>query len=178
MDNRITQRYGAALFELAEKRNNFESIVFDAETFLSACNDNREFLVFLKSPVIKNNDKKSILIKVFSKSFHQDTIDFIQLIIKNQRERFLPDIFKQFLLIYKEANSTLDAEVTTAVELTDEAKEEIKSFIKKISNYRNVDLTNVVDESVLGGFKLKYKSMLLDASISHELDELKKKFNK
>jgi len=178
LDGRISYRYASALFDLSKRNKISSEVAADVKSFLDVCKENRDFLLFLKNPVVKKNVKRSVINKVFAGFFKQDTMTFINMVLNNERETFLPDIFNRFLKIYKESKSIVSVEVITAVELSSQMREIMTSYIKGISKYNEVELNNIVDKSIYGGFKIKYNDMLLDASIAYQLSEMKKKFIK
>ncbi|MEL6924494.1 MAG: F0F1 ATP synthase subunit delta [Bacteroidota bacterium] len=69
--------------------------------------------------------------------------------------------------------------LTTAVKMTPEAIEKIKSKLKGSSALdENIEIQTVVDPDILGGFVLEFDNQLYDASVAHKLEELKKEFSK
>ena len=62
------------------------------------------------------------------------------------------------------------------------ASEELKAaIIKKVmgdASLANVELENVVNEAIVGGFQLEYNGNLIDASIARDLRDIKKQFEK
>ena len=61
--------------------------------------------------------------------------------------------------------------------LTEGLKQDVVNYIKKGSD-KNVELTQVVDKSIIGGAIIRMGDRQLDASVSRELSELKQMFNK
>ena len=78
---------------------------------------------------------------------------------------------------YKEYNNIESATVTTAIPLSDTLKSNIIKYIKE-GNDKHVELTEVVDENIIGGAIIRMGDMQLDASVSSELTELRQMFNK
>ena len=54
-ESRIANRYAKALFELAIEMNLLEAIRADAELIDRVCMENREFVLMLRSPVIRSD---------------------------------------------------------------------------------------------------------------------------
>ena len=79
--------------------------------------------------------------------------------------------------MYKKYNNIEPAKVTTAIPLTAELKSELTSFIGKHGD-KEVELTEEVDESIIGGVIIRMGDKQIDASLSSEISELRQVFNK
>lgn len=171
---RVINRYATALIESALQVGKLEEIYNDSMLFVNTCNENRELLVLLKNPTIHGRKKLSIFKLVFESSFDQLTIEFIKLIIRHSREAVLKDVFLKFIELYKDHKEIVDAEIVSAIPLTDDILKQIKTHIVKISKSKDVVLANKVDKEIIGGFTLKFKDKMLDNSISTQLKNLEK----
>ena len=69
-------------------------------------------------------------------------------------------------------------EITTAVPVSRDVENYIKSSLKQNSKYENTtfEVRSKVDESILGGFVAQIGDTLYDASIKHDLQVIKKQF--
>jgi F-type H+-transporting ATPase subunit delta len=102
---------------------------------------------------------------------------FVNIITTKKRESLLSVIAKSFISLYKAHNNIESASVTTAVPLTESLKQDIIKYIKEGSD-KSVELTEVVDENIIGGAIIRMGDKQLDASVSSELSELRQMFNK
>jgi F-type H+-transporting ATPase subunit delta len=57
--------------------------------------------------------------------------------------------------------------------MTKDIEEKVQNKIKEITGY-TANLTNQVDESILGGFVLRLKDLQFDASVSTSLNRFKR----
>ena len=64
--------------------------------------------------------------------------------------------------------------VLSAIELDQIQKEKINKKLKEILKM-NIIADYEIDNSIIGGFKVKFKDTVIDASIQHQLEILKKK---
>lgn len=72
-----------------------------------------------------------------------------------------------------EASGTVVAQVVSARELSSELKAHITSFIKSQSSAETVQLSEDVDESVLGGVKITTPSAEYDNTIKQNINALR-----
>ncbi|MBL6962434.1 MAG: ATP synthase F1 subunit delta [Bacteroidetes bacterium] len=175
--SRAISRYAEAFFMFAKDEAFLDKAYSDAQRILEIFSGHRELTVFLKNPVIKADKKAAVIDKVFQKHVSSKTLAFMHLIVANSRENLLIEIFKQFNKLFFEHHHIVDAEIVTAVPIKEGTIENLKSFISKLSGYKQVELKNKVDEKIIGGFSLKYNDKLLDASVLHELDRIRKEIS-
>ena len=81
------------------------------------------------------------------------------------------------VFLYKENNKIETATVTTAAPLDEALRAEVINFIKKYGD-DNVELTEKVDEKIIGGAIIRMGDKQLDASVSKAISELRQTFNK
>ena len=144
---------------------------------VSVCSENKDLSLLLKSPIVKTDKKISILSEIFSKSVSDVTMSFIHIITSKKREMYLEGIAESFISLYKVHNNIETVTLTTAVPIDENTKSEILSYIKK-NGKTDVELTEIIDEDILGGMIVKMGDKQLDASVIRDIKELKKTFNK
>jgi F-type H+-transporting ATPase subunit delta len=175
-NTRATLRYAKSLLELAKEQNSLEESKADMQAVVSICQTSKELVLLLKSPVVKTDKKLAIVAEIFS-DFTPLTLSFIYLITRKKREALLFDIAKRFLSLYKIDQGIESAVLTTATPLDDDSRALVLDFIKK-QGVSQVDLTEQVDESLIGGAILRLGDKQLDASVARQIKDLKQSFNK
>ena len=80
-------------------------------------------------------------------------------------------------MLYKARRKIETATVITANPLNEALKFEVINFIKKHGE-RNVELTEKVDPTIVGGAIIRMGDKQLDASVSKAVSELRQIFNK
>ena len=175
--SRVSIRYAKALLALAEEEGVLEKTHEDMCFIKSVCSQNKDFMLMLKSPIIKTDLKIKIFKEIFSDNLTRVSRGFVNIITEKRRENLLNSIANSFIRIYKESKNIETATVKTAIPLDKQLKEEVIKFVQKGGN-QNVELTEVVDRSLLGGIVITSGGKQLDASVSSAIYELKQKFNK
>ena len=66
------------------------------------------------------------------------------------------------------------ATVVTATALTGDALADMKSYVITLLGKADINLTNDVDPTIIGGIIIKHEDKLLDKSVSKELREIRK----
>jgi F-type H+-transporting ATPase subunit delta len=94
------------------------------------------------------------------------------IITNKNRESILPAIAKQFINLYTEHKGIQKAEITSASPLTDDQKKSVTKIVKDYTG-KEVELTEHIDESLIGGFILRVGDQQIDDSIRRKLNDLK-----
>jgi len=176
LNPRLAGRYAKSLLGLAIERGQLDIVYKDMQYLHQVAEINKEFVVVLKSPVIAPDKKEAILAAVTNGNISELTDLFIRLLIRKGREMNLPEITGAFIAQYKEIQQIYPVKLTTAVPVSEEVKQEIVSKVREQSDMKNIELTAVVDEDLIGGFVLQIGNSLVDASIAYDLREIKKQF--
>ena len=172
---RAALRYAKATLDLAKERGCADKVNEDMKLIQSTIEENHDLRIMLKSPIIKQNQKKAVLTKIFEKKVNETTMSLLNLLVRNRRLEILLLVAKEYIVIYDFLQGVEVALVTSAVPLTKELEMDIlKRVQESIDN--KVSLINVVDPSIIGGFVLRVGDKQYDSSVSYRLKDLLSKF--
>jgi len=164
-------RYAKALLELSIENSNLDEVSSDMKRIVESSNETNDFKVFLSSPVIKS-DKKIEVLKVLFVGFEKLTSSFIDLITKNKREYLLVEIAEAYLYLLKKYQKIVPVSITSARKLE---KETLNQILDKMKSHVEGDfeVTEEVDESLIGGFIVRMDDKQIDASVLTQLNRMK-----
>jgi len=166
------RRYAKAIIELAQEENLEDKVLNDFTLIHSTIDESKDLKLMLSSPLIKVIKKQSVLLEVF-KSVQPLVQKLIKTLATNNRIAILDEISEEYISLYNTQRHIQYASVVTAAEMTKDIEEKVQSKIKEITGY-TANLTNQVDESILGGFVLRLKDLQFDASVSTSLNRFKR----
>ena len=172
--SRAAIRYAKAVLSLATDQKSADAVNSDMKLITSTIAQSEDLNQMLQSPVVKSSDKKAILIAVF-KNANVATTNLIDTLITNKRLALLNDVAASYTQLYDHLRGTQVATVTTAVPLTEALKTKVLAKVKELTG-KDAEVTNVIDESILGGFVLRVGDIQYNASIANKLDKLKREF--
>lgn len=175
---RIATRYAKSLIDLAIEQGKLEEVNADMNRLANAVK-NRDFFLFLKSPII-HADKKNAALEAISKGRVGDlTLAFVKLLVNKGRESYVPEIAAEFIEQYQRLKKITSLEVTTAAPLSDAVLADLKKkLLASGVTAENLDIETKIDPELIGGFVLEFDNKRYDASVAHKLDELKTSFSK
>jgi F-type H+-transporting ATPase subunit delta len=169
---RVAHRYAQALLDLSIENNNLDVVKADMVQLSTVARESRDFTNLLNSPIVDDAKKMDILQAIFGTNMNKVSLDFMSLIVKNEREEMLPIIAATFVDLYKEKNNILDVTVISAVALDDKTRTTIIEKIKTNFN-GTIELTEKIDASLVGGFIIRIDDQQIDASIASQISNLK-----
>jgi len=175
-NKRIAIRYAKSLVTLAQEEKALDQTYEDMMVFDKACENSREFETFLKSPIVKTELKRKILKKIFENKIGKLAMAFLDIITSKKREGMLKVMIEQFLRLYKQIKNIVSAQIITAVELEPELRTLIKEKLK-LANKADIELSEVVNKKIIGGFVLRIDDTQIDASVAKDLRAVKKAYN-
>jgi len=179
MNPRVAERYAKALITLAVEQNQLENVYYDTSRVLNFCRESREFILFLRSPIIKPSQKNKTITLISEgrgRSENNLVIMFVKLLVNKGRGPILPEILQAVEDEYNKIKQIFKVKLTTAVPVSDEVKEAIVKKIKDNTRLENIILNHVIDDSIIGGFKLELGDLLVDGSVEKDLKDIKKQF--
>jgi F-type H+-transporting ATPase subunit delta len=94
------------------------------------------------------------------------------LITENKREKYIPGIFRNLEDLYRQDEGIKTAVLTSSQPLNDSIVDQIKQILEKEFNAK-VELSQKLDEKLIGGFILRVGDQQYDASISTQLKKIK-----
>lgn len=174
---RATLRYAKSLFSLAIEQDILEQCKEDMQFVADICVRSKDLSLLLRSPIIKTDQKTTIFKEVFYDKLNEVSVRFINIITNKRRESLLEGIANSFITLYRAHKNIESATVTTAFPLDETLRKEVTEFIKT-QGQKEVDLTEKVDEKIIGGTVIRMGDKQLDASVKKTITELKQTFSK
>ncbi len=166
----IGKKYASALFGVAGDLERIDEIKTALETF-AACM-NKEAFVSFKNPKLSLAVKQAALRKSINGKLPTELVGFLCLLIAKKRFEFLPEIVKEFNILYDEKHGLKSAVVVSAFEVTKTQQELIKNTLeKRYSSKFLVDFS--VDASLLGGIIINIGNEMIDGSLKNQLAKIK-----
>lgn len=173
---RVASRYAKSLLDLAIEKGQLEQVYNDMLYLQQLTKESREFSNLLRSPVIKAETKSKVLNAVTKGNISELTTAFLNLMVNKAREASLPEIITAFISQYKDKKGIQVVKLTTAVPVSDAMKTAILAQVRKTQDIQNLELQEVVDPNIIGGFVLQAGDKLIDASISYDLKNIARQF--
>lgn len=175
-ESRVAGRYVKSLLGLAVEQGALEEVHKDMQLFTRVCKENRHFVNLLRSPIVRHENKRAVLKKLFSKKVHNLTMAILDIVTAKNREPILPEIASEFHNAYNVHKGIGKATLTTSVAPDKELMATLDALSQKLSNKKTVEMQTSVNPELIGGFILNVGDRQIDASVRSKLRALKLKF--
>jgi F-type H+-transporting ATPase subunit delta len=173
---KVTQvaiRYARSLFDLALEQEELEEVYHDIRLLQQVCIENKGFRLLLQSPIVQTDKKGRIVREIFGKSIRPLTLNFILLLARKRRESYIPPIADAFIEQYQDYRKILPVIVRTPGPLSDETRAQAASVMSKFTGAQ-IEFTEETDPELIGGFILTWKDLQYDATLSHQIEKLRR----
>lgn len=170
--SKIAVRYSSALFQAALEKNILDKVKADM-VFISELCKTPETKEFLENPVIPPSKKSEIFHKMFEGNVDGLTLSLVDLLVRNEREAFLADIARSFIHSTQKHKGITEAILTTAVPVNAGIKKQVSDLVGNVFSTK-VELKEIVDPAIIGGFILRVDDNYIDSSIRNKLRRVRK----
>ncbi len=167
----ISMRYARALLAYATGLGTEDAIYENMLRLLHTLDSVRELPVLLRAPLLSPDERVRLICEAVgdNSTFRQ----FARLVVKEEREELLFFIAHAYLTLYRKAKNLLSVSFTTAEPVSDTFRAKVERLIGEYSG-AEVELHNIVDESIIGGFIYEANSVRVDAGIKGQLHRIRK----
>ena len=162
-------RYGLALYELAEENSELSVVEKNINELLVIYNTNEDLKNFVKNPTQSQSNQLLVFDKISTEMNLSKTVkNFLSLLVIKRRIFFLYTIFKNYLLLASKKKGELKASLISSKNLTNSELENLNSEISQVLG-STIDLDYKIDEDLIGGLKIQIGSLMIDTSIKNQL---------
>ncbi|UCD95190.1 MAG: ATP synthase F1 subunit delta [Candidatus Zixiibacteriota bacterium] len=173
----VAKKYSAALFELAREKDLIDIAWDQFNSLAEFLRKDEAFLDFMEAPQISEQNKMALVKKVFESRLERPFYDFLLVLVRKRRIRFLPEIVEYFDNLVREDKGIARATCISATSISEAERKEIIAGLERKTSLR-IELEERVDESLIGGMVVMVREQIIDGSIRHGLDLLRNRLLK
>jgi F-type H+-transporting ATPase subunit delta len=172
----VAKRYAKALFELAEEKQGVSDVEQQLKLAADSLAGDKEILQFFVEPSISLDKKQAVI----ESSLRGKVSDYVlnTVLLLNERGRLpeLGDVYQAYVDIAGDVIGQSVATVYTARKLDEQELAKVQATFSELTGKR-IEAQQVVDQSLLGGVKVRIGDRLYDGSLSGKLARLEKSLN-
>ena len=173
----VITRYATALVKYCQGSGHGEIVCSEAEALGHALSTVPELrrMVTAAEDVVSPFDKKKLLQSALGNRMSQELSRFLTLLNKNGRMDLVEDILRDFLRMYRRSQGIRKAHLVTVSEPSERLLQRLKDLVRQKTG-DDVIIEVEVDPGIVGGFVFDLDEYLMDASVKHQLDQIREQF--
>ena len=162
--------YARAAFDYASS-NGVADQWAEMLSFCGAVADDATMKAALDQPSLNRQQSADLFNEVCADKLDEHGKNFIKLLAENDRISLLPDIAVLYHHYQAEAEGTVDAQLISALEVSDQQVEAISASLAKRFG-KKISITTSIDEALIGGAIIRAGDMVIDGSVRGRLEKL------
>ncbi len=166
----IARPYAQAAFDIAKDNNDLKSWS-EMLQFLAAVAADDTMTAMIHNPKYQSQDLIDVVLKIAGDRLNQQAQNFVRVVAGNKRLNVLPEIAQGYEAHRAIEEGTIDAEVISAFKLNAGQKQDLVNALKKRLG-REINLTTKIDKSLIGGSIVRAGDMVIDGSVTGQIDKL------
>ena len=167
-----SKRFAQAIYAIAKETDTVSDWVKNLESINDILSE-KDLVATLNSPNKPIALKCSILDKIYGESLDRLALNLLYLLSTRNSIDGISKIKSDFQDIVDSNNGVQKMFVTTATSLDTKQLNEIKNILERISG-KTANISIDIDENIIGGFKAIMGDTLLDASLSNNVNQMRK----
>ncbi|KAI7833450.1 ATP synthase delta subunit-domain-containing protein [Kickxella alabastrina] len=171
----IDGKYATALFQAAASKNALTTVEADLNNISEKLAQNARIGEVLSSPLLNRSAKEELINSLGKKS--ELTTNFFKTLIENNRLSETNNIITAFKSLMDAQRGIVSVIVTSATQLGNKELKQVKDSLTKgglIKDFKEVNVINKVNPSLLGGMVVEFGDYTIDMSVSSRLAKLEK----
>lgn len=173
MDARIAKRYARAAFAAAQRVGAVHAVEEDLSALAELYGQPGAFRDFLLTPKVGREAKIRTLSSRFAGQLHPIALGLLSLMLRKGRQAELPLVAESFRELRRESERVVFAQVSSAEELDDQARQElVRSLERRVG--KRIEPSFAVDPALLGGVRVAIDNTVFDGSVRGSLQRLRR----
>ncbi|MGL4369210.1 MAG: ATP synthase F1 subunit delta [Spirochaetota bacterium] len=166
--------YAGVLLDIGRAKGSLDALMDELVSFTEILAAEDQFRLFLAVPGIDKQTKRDFLQKTLGGKFSEDFVNFLCILVENDRQSEIDDIASAFRLFLDEEKQRARVTVVTSSALDSALRDQISSALAKRYN-KSIVLEEQVDPSILGGIILKAGDTVIDGSVQTRVRAIRDK---
>lgn len=175
---KVAKKYAKALFDVALDTNQLDVVYEDLETISHSSFDFiKELKAIDSNPSLTANQRKEFVERVYNEA-NPYVVNTLKVLADNRHISIVENVFKSFQNLYNKHYKQGFAIIESTYELSEDELSRIVELIKKQTELSNVIVNTKINQDLIGGFRVKVGTTVMDGSVRNDLVQLQRKFER
>jgi F-type H+-transporting ATPase subunit delta len=167
----ISVRYARALLKSATDQKQEERVYQEMMTIAKSYLEVPQLRHTIDNPMLSKDKKEGLLLAAAGEKPCQLTKNFIQLVLKEDRENVLQFMANSYITLYRKQKNVIRGKLTTAARVSAQTEQKMRQMVESKTN-GTVEFETEVNPDIIGGFILEYDTFRMDASVKTKLNNI------
>jgi len=166
--------YAQALLEIVPDNADAERVAGELAAIASLADEAEGLRGLLAQGILTEATQSQLVVRIFAGRVSPEVEAFLAVLVRKGRGNLLASIAVVFRKLLNRRQGKVEVAVTTAVELTDDQRQNLSSAIASVLGAEPL-LEVRVDKDILGGLVVRVGDDVFDASLAAELKRMKRR---
>lgn len=166
--------YAQALIELADDQQQLDAVAEEVQGLAALIESDADLQRLIENPILGRAQRSGMVQRLFEGKVSDLLYRFLQIVNRKDRLASLPRIAQAFAKFMAVRRNQIDVEAYVASPLDADTARRVADGIGQ-SLGKEVTLNQHVDESLIGGLKLRIGDQLVDGSVARQLQVIEQK---
>jgi F-type H+-transporting ATPase subunit delta len=168
----VAPTYAQALLELAVESGALEEVRGEVAYLSRLLDEDRDLRIFFENPRVEKSAKRGVVEACLRGKLTDPVVNLVELMLRKGRQLELKAALGVFEDLYAKHVGLVRAEAVTAVAMSGEAIDALRSRMSE-QLARRVDVTNRVEPEILGGLIVRFDGRVADGSFRTAIAEVR-----
>ena len=167
----LSKEYGEGLYALAAEEQLSQDLLAQMEMLARSFREEPAFLHLLSNMSLSKEERLGILEKTFRGQIHPYVLNFLKILCERGVMMEFSGCAQAYRALYNQEHQVLEAKVTTGAKMTDDQRARLIEKLQKMTG-KEIQLSEQVDEKVIGGVLLEMDGKRYDNTVRHRLNQI------
>lgn len=165
----VSRVYAQALYEMAKETGDAQAMTDEIDQLGEMLRSEKQLMALLSTPAISEADRRGIIERIFKDKVSDTLYRFLQVVAAKNRLVSLPTILQAFGDIVTDQRGIVEVDIFVPRQLDDDQLAKVAKSIGDSLGGKEIAPHQYVDESLIGGMKIRIGDKMIDASVASQL---------
>ncbi|MCJ1655911.1 F0F1 ATP synthase subunit delta [Staphylococcus sp. NRL 16/872] len=174
----VAKKYAKALFDVSIDKDRLDLMYEELKVVNDATQQYQQELKAIDSNPSKPASERRKFVGIVFGEANYYLKNMLMILANNRHLALINSIFKEFTSFYNAHYNQDTAIVESVYQLTEEELDRIRNVIINQTKLSNVHINTKINPDLIGGFRVKVGTTVLDGSVKNDLEQIERKFRR
>lgn len=132
-------------------------------------------LEIVTNPTLSDRVRRDFVVAMAGERVPDSLVRFVDLVFSHNRGTLLGEMARAYIRLYRRHKGITFVRLTSAEPLAEGIRERIEEVVRERQG-GEIEMEEIIDEGLLGGFVLRVDGLVLDASAKRAIERIRQQF--